>query len=165
MYKLALIIMLITSMLNGLHAQSDSCKISILLKWDDDKENEHSNYLNNTVLNDTFEVVLEDSGKIPLDGKYKAKIYLYDCKGKMYLKLYKNNVLISEGNYANSLDTLKEYVYDIDPFTGSCYLLVSSYFEPLKQGYWKFYDKNGRYLKKVYHKILLADSLKYKNNW
>ena len=151
MNKLVLIISLLLYFTNILNAQLDSCIVSIHLKWSDENNNHYSKYLNNIPLKDTFKVKFEKD--------YNAKIFLYDCKGEMYLKLYKNQTLIKEGNYINSLDTLKMYAYNIDPFDGKIYILVRSYFEPLKCGTWIYYDEKGRFLNEAKFEVLLADTI------
>jgi hypothetical protein len=75
--------------------------------------------------------------------------FLYDCKGAMRLKLMNRKGKVKEeGEFINSLDTLKEYTTLLDSL-GIGKIIISQYFEPLKQGEWKYYDvKTGKLIKK-----------------
>ncbi len=76
---------------------------------------------------------------------------LHTCKGKLDLKIYTlDSMLLSQGSYIESLDTLKRYqtvfIEDIvlnkdDIFSEK--IMVYSFFQPLKLGEWKYYDESG----------------------
>jgi antitoxin component YwqK of YwqJK toxin-antitoxin module len=82
------------------------------------------------------------------DGK-KITIQLLDCMGKMNLKVYRNNKILEEGSYINSLDTLKGYVYKKTLGSFEKEIVVERYFQPLRDGTWRFYNSKGILYKKV----------------
>jgi antitoxin component YwqK of YwqJK toxin-antitoxin module len=81
----------------------------------------------------------------------KVVVHLSDCMGKMYVKVYKNNKILEEGNYVNSLDTLKGYTYK-NTLGGEKEIVVEKYFQPLRNGVWVFYKHKGNILRKVNYK-------------
>lgn len=88
------------------------------------------------------------------------KIYLSDCRGKMYLQCYdSNHVKIEEGNYINSLDLLKKYTNAVSPRNMEHRIKISEYYQPLRSGKWFFYSPSGKVLyTKIYDKGVLQDS-------
>jgi len=128
---------------------SQTTDVQIKIEWSepDKKEISHIEYINNVELFDTV--------KVQLSKKNYALIFLTSSKGAMNFKLYQNEILRQEGCYENSLDTLKQYKYMIDPDTGSRYLFVSKYFEPIETGFWYYYDKKGKLIDKFNFEILL----------
>lgn len=68
---------------------------------------------------------------------------VYDCMGAADIKYYtKDNKIISEGSYINSLDTLVRYEDAVNEFGDLQAIYVEHYFKPLKNGEWKYYDEN-----------------------
>src|SRR5687767_4666537 len=74
------------------------------------------------------------------DSSY-IKINLVSCWGKLSLQNFdKKGVLLAEGYYCESLDTLKEYVTVHSLDFSDEKMIVYKYFEPLKDGIWTFYN-------------------------
>lgn len=67
------------------------------------------------------------------------KIVFRDVKGSCHYQRYVKGILFEEGNYANSLDTLKRYVSGRTNYGVPTPISVQSYFEPLKNGVWISY--------------------------
>lgn len=82
--------------------------------------------------------------------------YIKSCEGEMDVEeWYINNEgikkeLKAKGNYMASLDLLKQYMGKEDDF-GDVEMFVESYFQPLKNGTWKYYSENGEFLKEEYY--------------
>jgi len=113
-------------------AQSKKCNLPILI-------DEYGIYKNFTKLNVKIkEDITEDS---------YMEVVLYDCMGAMQLKGYKNNLVVVEGNYINSLDTLKACLKVLDPIELKESIIIQKYFQPLKNGTWKYYDLQGKLIK------------------
>jgi len=77
------------------------------------------------------------------------------CKGKMQLEIFSklDTTLIAKGEFIESLDTLKHYVSDfIIGYDDAEKINVYSYFQPLKEGVWFYYDENGQLLRKEEYK-------------
>ena len=140
MKKLGFIIFILLSYIQ-IRAQSDSCNTEILLKWNDINNNEKKGYLNFNCENC---IKLLDTTIIVFNQEYFAKIFLKNCKGEMDYFLYKNNVLRVSGKYSNSIDTFKSIAYDVYPEEGIVVPVTTKYFEPLKYGKWKYYNKRGK---------------------
>ncbi len=85
-----------------------------------------------------------------LSGGY-LKLNLKDCRGEMSFKfidtIKKNEI---EGQYINSLDTLKRYSYERSAIDGNEDISILQYFEPLPNGIWKYFKK-GKIIKEEYY--------------
>ena len=99
----------------------------------------------------------------------KLKINIFNCKGQLDLECYiKDTILIEKGSYINSLTLLKKYTYFHrfvpKPFPGhNEYTIgVYSYYQPLRNGVWYFYQSKKLYMKKEYNKGILIDSIMVK---
>ncbi|KYP16241.1 MAG: hypothetical protein A1D16_20050 [Flavihumibacter sp. CACIAM 22H1] len=99
-----------------------------------------------------------------LDQGKSIKIYLFDCKGKMNVECFnKDSILIEKGSYVNSLDLLKSYYYAIDATRSKTTIKVSSYYHPLRNGVWYYYDDLGEpLLNKIYDRGIVIDSFIFK---
>lgn len=75
--------------------------------------------------------------------------YMQDCRGAMKFEAYSRGVRVIEGNYVNSLDTLKHCVIVDDGHSPdqSQVVKVETYFQPLKDGVWKYYNEQGKLIK------------------
>ncbi len=91
-------------------------------------------------------------------------INLINCEGKLNLKQFssKESILICEGNYLASIDTLKalvEIVQPIPPYKIS--YEVQLYFQPLRDGIWKYYSDTGILKEiRIYEEGWLKDIIK-----
>jgi len=101
-----------------------------------------------------------------ISGDRTIIIHLLSRKGQMNVECYdKDLVLIEKGAYSNSLDLLKKYVDlvtfdDRYPGNHKAAIGVYSYYQPLRNGIWSFFDKRKKmYMKKNYIKGILIDSL------
>jgi hypothetical protein len=96
---------------------------------------------NPTSCNDTIKEVISDD-------EYFI-CYLKDCKGAMHFEAYKNNCLVIEGDYVNSIDTFKHCVVVNDGHDPDQPFIVVSqeYLQPLKNGSWRYYSSKGRLIK------------------
>jgi hypothetical protein len=98
-------------------------------------------------------------------GGRKLKIHLIDCKGKMNLECYDRSLeLIEKGSYINSLDLLKSYYYAVSIGKNidrqhNVSIKISSYYQPLRDGVWYFYNHRRLVMKKKYNAGILIDSL------
>jgi antitoxin component YwqK of YwqJK toxin-antitoxin module len=107
------------------------------------------NYIN---LED-FGVIFQNAPDTVIESFYGngdfSKCYLKDCRGAMYYFEYDDSVLVKEGNYINSPDTFKScrYVTDFSNPDGGVFAVVDPYFQPLKDGVWKYYDSTGAVIK------------------
>jgi hypothetical protein len=86
------------------------------------------------------------------------KLQLKSCKGAMHLECYnlKDSTLREKGTYISSLDLLKSYekVYNLTKHKTE--VIVSKYYQPLRDGNWYYYDSAGNIIKKeVYNKGVL----------
>ena len=97
-----------------------------------------------------------------IDHNNFLKIYLNNCKGNCDVECYnKDSVIVEKGSYINSLDLLKSYYYALDASqTSKTEIKVISYYQPLRNGVWYFYNDSGRlFLNKIYNNGILIDSL------
>jgi hypothetical protein len=94
------------------------------------------------------------------DGRL-LKIKLFDCKGKLSLECYNSRlVLLEEGEYVNSLDLLKSYYYVVDAERRATGIGVSEFYQPLRDGVWRFYNDSGKITWNVIYKNgVLIDSI------
>jgi len=76
------------------------------------------------------------------------KILLKNCTGEAIIWKYRGNSLLIQGQYVSSIDTLKEYATKFNLQGDALGIIVSKYFEPLKDGLWVYYKKNGKLLRK-----------------
>jgi hypothetical protein len=97
-----------------------------------------------------------------IEGNRFLKIYLFSCKGSMNLECYnKDSVIIEKGPYESSLDLLKSYYYANDVTEHRAKIKVASYYQPLRNGTWYFYNEKGNLtLQKNYKDGIVVDSLK-----
>jgi len=69
---------------------------------------------------------------------------LTDCMGAGTFKLYDNKYnLITEGEYSNSLDLLKEQVLIEDLDNGDIETKIETYYKGVCNGQWKYYNDHG----------------------
>ncbi len=87
-----------------------------------------------------------------LKNKIILKLYVKDCMGAMKVICFKGEVKISEGEYCNSLDSLKKYVLNLKAHGGEKEISVSTYFQPLRDGLWIYYNNAGRIKYSEYYK-------------
>ncbi len=74
----------------------------------------------------------------------RLKIDMQSCMGKMTVQEFDSSgKLVAEGYYAPSLDTLKKYPIGKSAINGARKVSVLSYFEPLPDGVWRFYNGNS----------------------
>ncbi len=79
-----------------------------------------------------------------------VKITLYDVKGRMHLEYFsKDSIIMETGNYLNSLDLLKKYSYATSP--AGTFIYVTEYYEPLRNGIWRFYDSTGMFKDSIFY--------------
>lgn len=73
------------------------------------------------------------------------KIQLKDCKGALSLQCFNltDSVLQQEGSYISSLELLSSYTHSVNATTGKTEVVVSKYYQPLKDGIWHYYDSSG----------------------
>lgn len=73
------------------------------------------------------------------------KIFLKDCKGALKLECYRlaDSLLQEEGSYISSLALLSSYTNSVNPTTGETKVAVSKYYQPLRNGVWRYYDYSG----------------------
>lgn len=100
-----------------------------------------------------------------LDNGYTIKGTLETCKGLMNIEIYnEDSILINRGSFIESLDTLSHYVsvFTVD-FVDTEEIVVTPYFQPLKNGIWYFYDEKGNFFsKKMYQSgVIMNKSNKY----
>ena len=95
-----------------------------------------------------------------IEGSKFIKIFLFDCKGKMNVECFnKDSILLEKGSYINSLDLLKSYYYASDASRSKTTVKIISYYQPLRDGIWYFYDEKGKLvLNKMYEKGIAIDS-------
>ena len=77
------------------------------------------------------------------------KFVFRDHKGKCYCERIIKGNIYEQGNYENSLDTLKRYISTRKSTGKTSPITVQSFFEPLKNGIWITY-KNKKELKETY---------------
>ncbi|MBW7943714.1 MAG: hypothetical protein H3C64_15360 [Candidatus Kuenenia stuttgartiensis] len=85
------------------------------------------------------------------------KIFLKDCKGAMKLECYNlsDSTLKEKGEYTSSLALLSSYISSVNGTTGETKILVSKYYQPLRDGIWEFYDSAG-IKSKIYKRGILV---------
>lgn len=74
-----------------------------------------------------------------------ALYHITDTKGagSLTVKDLKTDVNIVQGNYVNALDTFKAYLFTFNEDEGRELVSVVSYFHPLKNGEWKYWNNEG----------------------
>jgi hypothetical protein len=81
---------------------------------------------------------------------YYLRAYIRTCIGDMYIerRFCSNDKLVFSGSYlgVDMPDTVT--VYGKDPVTGKVRIEKSTQYHPIKNGVWKFYDKQGSLLRK-----------------
>ena len=72
------------------------------------------------------------------------KIFLKDCKGAMRLECYNlaDSTLKEKGEYISSLALLSSYTHSVNGTTGEARIVVSKYYQPLRDGVWRYYDSS-----------------------
>ncbi|MES2141134.1 MAG: hypothetical protein V4511_15615 [Bacteroidota bacterium] len=100
-----------------------------------------------------------DSVELKLSGKKIAKLLLYDCRGKMNLRIYNGNKLITEGSYINATDTTIVESIGTNIITGEEKREFSKVFKPQKDGIWLYYNNKGKFERKdIYQEGKLINS-------
>lgn len=96
-----------------------------------------------------FSVVTEQPVKMIIGDTKYFLCYLKDCRGAMDFEAYENGKKMIEGRYINSIDTLKHCVIVNDGHNPDQPMVVKveEYFEPLKDGVWKYYNNQGKLVK------------------
>ena len=84
------------------------------------------------------------------------KLVFYSSRGKCYCERYVNGKLYEKGYFANSFDTLKQYVSKRSPGGKSTPIQVQEYFQPLKNGEWIVYK--DKMVKETYKLGVLISS-------
>jgi hypothetical protein len=80
---------------------------------------------------------------------HKIIIVFSNCFGSGKLKEIEGNVVLAEGEYCSSLDTLKKYILQVNPnLPLDMKFIVHEYFHPLKNGEWIYKNKKGKVIKK-----------------
>jgi hypothetical protein len=88
--------------------------------------------------------IYTDSLKITSNDSSIYLINILNCKGKLSFSKYTRDLVLElKGNYAEALDTLKNYanVFDLEGFPIRYY--VFKYFQPLRDGKWIYYNPDG----------------------
>jgi hypothetical protein len=76
-----------------------------------------------------------------------------DCKGEAEITKLIDGKLSVKYYFANSLDTLKEYVIRINPEILREEIMVWKYFEALEHGVREYYDRTGKLYKTKKYKL------------
>lgn len=85
------------------------------------------------------------------DGRY-IKARIYDYRGKMYLWCFsKDSVLQEKGAYINSLGLLRKQIVTWGAAGAKSRVVISEYYEPLRNGKWFFYDSTGKLKDSCYY--------------
>lgn len=139
--------------ISSLHGQNDSCTIYIYIS---PGGNFYGTYFpTHFSCPDTIKHVMSDT-------QYYL-CYMRDCRGEMKFEAYSNDHVIIQGEYVNSLDTLKHCVVVDDGHDPDQPMVVKveQYFEPLKDGVWKYYDDQGNLVKKeIWERGILIEEKK-----
>lgn len=96
------------------------------------------------------------------------KLNLFNCMGQIDLECYYKNSLLEKGAYCASLGMLKKYsyfkMYIPDKYPGhvKSFFKIISFYQPLRDGIWCFYNDGRLYMKKNYDKGILVDSIMIK---
>jgi hypothetical protein len=91
---------------------------------------------------------------INIRGNRKIKLRIFNCQGDMFLEeMDSSGNLIIAGSFCKSLDTLSDYVTQIDP-SEPYYreVAIQKYFIPLKSGIWLYYNNNQIIKKEVWYR-------------
>jgi hypothetical protein len=104
-------------------------------------------------------VALMDTATYRFSSSVNCKYVIFDPKGKSFFQFFKGKLLIAEGYYINSLDTLKDYTSCANCPPTARRIEVFQYFRPLKNGNWKEFI-NGSYEDRLYEKGVLISSKK-----
>ena len=90
------------------------------------------------------------------------KVNLSSCKGSMMVEVYFKDMLIEKGKYINSLDLLRKYdnrvSYNRKKNKHISEIIVSEYYQPLRDSVWLFYNHDS-VSRKVYNRGI---EVKYK---
>lgn len=70
-----------------------------------------------------------------------------DCIGNITAQYFINDALFSEGKFIGTGDTLEVDVTQVDPVTYDSKVVRVKNFNALKNGVWRYYDKNKQVLK------------------
>ena len=81
------------------------------------------------------------------------KINLSSCKGSMMVERYDKELLVEKGKYINSLALLKSYSYGQVSGRKKSFseIIVSEYYQPLRDSVWLFYNHGG-VTRKIYNR-------------
>ncbi|MBL7801495.1 MAG: hypothetical protein JNL95_12305 [Chitinophagales bacterium] len=80
--------------------------------------------------------------------KRDYKLLVSDCKGKAIIDRCVDGKLFARYYFSNSLDTLKEYVHQVNPVTLEEKIIVYKYFEALEDGEREYFNSNGIIIKR-----------------
>ena len=96
-------------------------------------------YWKQPVVNDTTVIDVRYNDNI-----CRLKIYMTNWKGTMNFRLmHKNDVLILEGKYINSLGILRNYItVRTNGLEGNSKVEIINFYRPLRNGLWRYYKDN-----------------------
>ncbi len=88
-------------------------------------------------------IILGDTNSIKTDsGTYQ--IVVFEMKGRSWLRFFDNsNKILMEGSFTNSLGLLSEYRLVHVYLENKDIFQVVNFYEPLKDGRWKVFDKKS----------------------
>ena len=84
-----------------------------------------------------------------------ADIVVHNLLGKSIIRKYYNNHKFEfEGQYIEALGPLAKYVEFADPLGEAVnFISIQKYYQPLPDGIWKYYNKEGEVIKEITYKV------------
>ncbi|TWF41701.1 hypothetical protein FHW36_103505 [Chitinophaga polysaccharea] len=80
---------------------------------------------------------------------YYLRMLLISCKGKMYFERHRvsNGSMVFSGRYTDAVKLDTVHGWAVNPVTGKRHRDTSTWYQPIRTGIWKYYNKEGMLLK------------------
>lgn len=92
------------------------------------------------------------------------RVFLKSCKGTLYVdkKLYQGNQLVFSGSYIETGELKTSKGIELSIVDGSEKEVIRQYYEPVKDGIWRYWNKDGQLIKEeTYQKGKLLSKCEY----